>query len=176
MMPQDEPVQPEKPEEPVESVKPVESGESGESGEPGETTSAQPPEGVPTDVLAEVPKGNPAVALLERLAEKLGGRASVSAVYGEPVTRNGVTVIPVAKVGLGFGVGVGREAGAAKTGEGGGGGGGAGAKPIGFIEIQEGFATYRPIRDPWVDVFVPLAVVALGSALPGIIGALRRRK
>ncbi|MCR3730894.1 putative spore protein YtfJ [Streptomyces umbrinus] len=175
-MPQDEPVQPEKPEEPVESVKPVESGESGESGEPGETTSAQPPEGVPTDVLAEVPKGNPAVALLERLAEKLGGRASVSAVYGEPVTRNGVTVIPVAKVGLGFGVGVGREAGAAKTGEGGGGGGGAGAKPIGFIEIQEGFATYRPIRDPWVDVFVPLAVVALGSALPGIIGALRRRK
>ncbi|MGA5508537.1 spore germination protein GerW family protein [Streptomyces umbrinus] len=169
-MPQDEPVQPEKPEEPVESVKPVEPVESGE------TTSAQPPEGVPTDVLAEVPKGNPAVALLERLAEKLGGRASVSAVYGEPVTRNGVTVIPVAKVGLGFGVGVGREAGAAKTGEGGGGGGGAGAKPIGFIEIQEGFATYRPIRDPWVDVFVPLAVVALGSALPGIIGALRRRK
>lgn len=169
-MPQDEPVQPEKPEEPVESVKPVESVESGE------TTSAQPPEGVPTDVLAEVPKGNPAVALLERLAEKLGGRASVSAVYGEPVTRNGVTVIPVAKVGLGFGVGVGREAGAAKTGEGGGGGGGAGAKPIGFIEIQEGFATYRPIRDPWVDVFVPLAVVALGSSLPGIIGALRRRK
>ncbi|WP_405955501.1 spore germination protein GerW family protein [Streptomyces phaeochromogenes] len=168
-MPNDEPVQPV---EPVEPVKPV------------ETASAQPPGSVPADVpadvlgdvLADVPKGNPAVVLLERLAEKLGGRASVSAVYGEPVTRDGVTVIPVAKVGFGFGAGVGREAGAAKTGEGGGGGGGVGAKPIGFIEIQEGFATYRPIRDPWVDVFVPLAVVALGSALPGIIGALRRRK
>ncbi|MEV2197682.1 spore germination protein GerW family protein [Streptomyces phaeochromogenes] len=172
-MPQDEPVQPVKP---VESVKPVEPVESVKPVEPVETTSAQPPEGVRTDVLADVPKGNPAVVLLERLAEKLGGRASVSAVYGEPVTRDGVTVIPVAKVGFGFGAGVGREAGAAKTGEGGGGGGGAGAKPIGFIEIQEGFATYRPIRDPWVDVFVPLAVVALGSALPGIIGALRRRK
>ncbi|MEV0932540.1 spore germination protein GerW family protein [Streptomyces phaeochromogenes] len=171
-MPNDEPVQPVEPVEPVEPVKPV------------ETASAQPPGSVPADVpadvlgdvLADVPKGNPAVVLLERLAEKLGGRASVSAVYGEPVTRDGVTVIPVAKVGFGFGAGVGREAGAAKTGEGGGGGGGVGAKPIGFIEIQEGFATYRPIRDPWVDVFVPLAVVALGSALPGIIGALRRRK
>lgn len=173
-MPNDEPVQPVKPVEPVRPVKPA------EPVEPVETASAQPPGSVPADVsadvLADVPKGNPAVVLLERLAEKLGGRASVSAVYGEPVTRDGVTVIPVAKVGFGFGAGVGREAGAAKTGEGGGGGGGVGAKPIGFIEIQEGFATYRPIRDPWVDVFVPLAVVALGSALPGIIGALRRRK
>ncbi|MGW3423340.1 spore germination protein GerW family protein [Streptomyces phaeochromogenes] len=158
---QEKPVEPEKPVAPVAPVAP---------------TPARPPEGVPADVLRDVPKGNPAVVLLERLAEKLGGRASVTTVYGEPVTRHGVTVIPVAKVGFGFGAGVGREAGAAKTGEGGGGGGGAGAKPIGFIEIQEGFATYRPIRDPWVDVFVPLAVVALGSALPGIIGALRRRK
>ena len=161
---QEKPAEPEKLAEPEKPVAPV------------ETTPAHPPEGVPADVLRDVPKGNPAVVLLERLAEKLGGRASVTTVYGEPVTRHGVTVIPVAKVGFGFGAGVGREAGAAKTGEGGGGGGGAGAKPIGFIEIQEGFATYRPIRDPWVDVFVPLAVVALGSALPGIIGALRRRK
>ncbi|MDQ0951451.1 putative spore protein YtfJ [Streptomyces phaeochromogenes] len=172
-MPDEEPVQPVEPVEPVEPVKPV---ESVEPVKPGETTPARSPEGLTADFAKDVPKDNPAVALLERLAEKLGGRASVTAVYGEPVTRGGVTVIPVAKVGLGFGVGVGREAGAAKTGEGGGGGGGAGAKPIGFIEIQEGFATYRPIRDPWVDVFVPLAVVALGSALPGIIGALRRRK
>ncbi|MFD3307767.1 spore germination protein GerW family protein [Streptomyces sp. NPDC058694] len=172
-MPDEEPVQPVQPVQPVEPVEPA---EPAELVKPVETTSAQPPEGVPADVLAEVPKGNPAVVLLERLAEKLGGSASVSTVYGEPVTRDGVTVIPVAKVGFGFGAGVGREAGAAKTGEGGGGGGGVGAKPIGFIEIQEGFATYRPIRDPWVDVFLPLAVVALGSALPGIIGALRRRK
>ncbi|MEU9894156.1 spore germination protein GerW family protein [Streptomyces phaeochromogenes] len=166
-MPDEEPVQPVESVQPVEPVKPAESVG---------TTSAQPPEGVPADVLKDVQRGNPAVVLLERLAEKLGGRASVSAVYGEPVTRDGVTVIPVAKVGFGFGAGVGRESGAAKTGEGGGGGGGVGVKPIGFIEIQEGFATYRPIRDPWVDVFVPLAVVALGSALPGIIRALRRRK
>jgi len=169
-MPNDEHVQP------VESVEQEKPAEQEKPVAPVETTPAQPPEGVPADVLRDVPKDNPAVVLLERLAEKLGGRASVTTVYGEPVTRHGVTVIPVAKVGFGFGAGVGREAGAAKTGEGGGGGGGAGAKPIGFIEIQEGFATYRPIRDPWVDVFVPLAVVALGSALPGIIGALRRRK
>ncbi|MET9972827.1 hypothetical protein ABZZ80_44970, partial [Streptomyces sp. NPDC006356] len=37
-------------------------------------------------------------ALLEHLADRLGGSASVTAVYGEPVTADGVTVIPVARV------------------------------------------------------------------------------
>ncbi|WP_151477786.1 spore germination protein GerW family protein [Streptomyces albicerus] len=137
---------------------------------PTETAEASP--ALPPEDAGTV---NPAVALLERLAEKLGGRASVTTVYGAPVTGDGVTVIPVARVGFGFGAGVGREVDAAKTGEGGGGGGGAGAKPVGFIEIRNGSATYRPIRDPWVDVVVPLAALVLGGALPKIVRALRRR-
>ncbi|WP_425825604.1 spore germination protein GerW family protein [Streptomyces fractus] len=103
-------------------------------------------------------------ALLERLADKLGGRASVAAVFGEPVFREGVTVIPVAQAGFGFGGGVGREKAGDKDGEGGGGGGGAGAKPLGFIEIKDGTATYKPIRDPWVDVALPLATLLVALA------------
>ncbi|MFE7121766.1 spore germination protein GerW family protein [Streptomyces sp. NPDC057654] len=116
------------------------------------------------------------VTLLERLADKLGARASVTAVYGEPVTRDGVTVIPIAEVGFGFGGGAGRDVGAAKTGEGGGGGGGAGARPRGFIEIKDGTATYKPIRDPWVDVVVPLIALLAGIAVPRLARRLTKRR
>jgi uncharacterized spore protein YtfJ len=112
---------------------------------------------------------------LERLAGKLGGRASVTAVYGEPVTADGVTVIPVARVAFGFGGGAGREVGATKGAEGGGGGGGAEAKPLGCIEIRGGTAAYKLIRDPWSDVVLPLAALVIGGAVPKILRSLRRR-
>ncbi|MFF9194242.1 spore germination protein GerW family protein [Streptomyces sp. NPDC014779] len=102
--------------------------------------------------------------LLEHLADKLGARASVRAVYGEPVTSGGVTVIPVAETAFGFGGGAGRDTAAAKTGEGGGGGGGVAARPRGFIVIKDGTATYKPVRDPWADVVVPLAALVTGMA------------
>ncbi|MFE0251014.1 spore germination protein GerW family protein [Streptomyces sp. NPDC059010] len=125
-----------------------------------------------TDVTA----ANASVTLLERLAEKLGGRASVTAVYGEPVTADGVTVIPVAKVGFGFGGGAGRAVEGTKLGDGGGGGGGVEAKPLGYIEIRDGNATYKPIRDTWVDIVLPAAALILGAALPKAVRALRRRR
>ena len=43
-----------------------------------------------------------------RLAERLGASASASSVFGEPVERDGVTVIPVARVRWGVGGGSGR--------------------------------------------------------------------
>lgn len=125
--------------------------------------------------LKDMSAAHASVTLLERLADKLGGRASVAAVYGEPVVSEGVTVIPVARVGFGFGGGAGREVGSAKTGEGGGGGGGAEARPLGFIEIRDGTATYKPIRDPWVDVVVPLAALLVGTMTPKIVRAIARR-
>jgi uncharacterized spore protein YtfJ len=126
-------------------------------------------------LLADLSAAHASVTLLERLADKLGGRASVTAVYGEPITRDGITVIPVARVGFGFGGGAGREIGASKTGEGGGGGGGAEARPLGYIEITDGKATYKPIRDPWTDVVLPLAALLAGSALPRVVRMIRRR-
>ncbi len=43
--------------------------------------------------------------LLERIGETVGKRAQVSTIFGEPVQREGVTVIPVAKTRFGFGGG-----------------------------------------------------------------------
>ncbi|MFF5130872.1 GerW family sporulation protein [Streptomyces syringium] len=112
-----------------------------------------------------------AIALMERLAEQLGSRASVSAVFGEPVTSGGITVIPVAEVAFGFAGGAGPEA--ADTGTG---GGGAGARPRGYIEIKDGSATYKPLRAPWVDVAVPLAALLAGTVIPLLVRRLAQRR
>lgn len=94
--------------------------------------------------------------VLNALADRLGGRASAKAVFGDPIEREGVTVIPVARVRFGFGGGGGGGMGkfhedleeAPEMGEGGGGGGGMMASPVGYIEITRDGARFEPIRDP----------------------------
>src|SRR5262245_3265952 len=125
---------------------------------------------------AEASAAGPAAEVLERLAERLGGKASVSAVFGEPVERAGITIIPVAKVGFGFGAGTGRASKEAEISQGGGGGGGASATPVGYIEIKDGNAVFKPIRDPLVDVVVPLAALVAGFAAPRMMRRLLRRR
>lgn len=119
---------------------------------------------------------SPAAELIERIASKLGARASVSAVYGEPIERDGVTIIPVARVSLGFGVGAGRGQQEAKVGQGGGGGGGATAVPVGYIEIKDGAAVFNRVLDPWIDVALPIAVAMLGAAAPAVLRRLLRHR
>ncbi|MEU6528749.1 spore germination protein GerW family protein [Streptomyces sp. NPDC046928] len=122
------------------------------------------------------PAPHPTVSLLERLAEKLGGRATVTAVYGEPVTAEGVTVVPVARVAFGLGGGTGHSVEGTKTNDGGGGGGGVEARPLGYIEIRDGVSTYKPIRDPWVMAAPVAGGLLLGAALPKLLRALRRHR
>lgn len=98
-------------------------------------------------------------SFLERLAERCGVHASAKTIYSEPVERDGITVIPVAKVRWGFGGGSGRKNGQ----KGRGGGGGVQVAPLGYIEIKDGQTEYRPIRDP----AALLPVVAIGG-LAGI--------
>jgi len=99
-------------------------------------------------------------SFIERLASRLGLHASASAVFGDPVDRDGVTVIPVAKVRWGFGGGSGRgiEEGSetGEIGEGSGGGGCVMASPVGYIEILDGQATFHRIKDP--ASLVPLVI------------------
>lgn len=84
-------------------------------------------------------------ALLETLADRIGNSIHARTVYGEPVERQGVTVIPVAKARYGFGGG----SGVSKAAEhGAGGGGGASVRPIGYIEIRDGSSRFHSIRDP----------------------------
>jgi len=102
-----------------------------------------------------------AANIVEMLADRVGLRAASGAVFGTPVEREGVTVVPVAKVRWGFGGGSGRgiEEGSetGEIGEGAGGGGGVMASPLGFIEIQDGRAEFKYVRDPASVVPVILA-------------------
>lgn len=81
---------------------------------------------------------------IESLAQKLGKTANAATIYGEPVERDGVTVIPAAKAMYGFGGGADMKAGE----EGSGGGGGVAIKPVGYIEIKDGNTKFKSIPDP----------------------------
>ena len=98
--------------------------------------------------------------LLQRIGKTVGDKANASTVFGEPVERGDITVIPVAKARFGFGGGGGGSEGATEDGgAGGGGGGGAMVSPIGYIEVRAGSAEFKRITGP-VDL---LAVVAAAS-------------
>lgn len=109
-----------------------------------------------------------AADFMQRLGERVGLSARASAVFGDPVVRDGVTVIPVAKTTWGFGGGSGSGSGEAGN-IGSGGGGGGIVSPIGFIEVGEREARFVPIRD--------LRLTALRmAAAAGVIGWLTRRR
>lgn len=99
--------------------------------------------------------------IVQALAERVGLHAGANAVFGQPVDREGITVVPVAKVRWGFGGGSGRgiEEGseAGEIGEGSGGGGGVMASPLGFIEIRDGRAEFKRANDPVAAVPLILA-------------------
>lgn len=94
-------------------------------------------------------------SFVERLARQVGINANARCIYGEPVERDGVTVITVGKAIYGFGGGSGENE--KETGSGG--GGGAAVTPVGYIEIKNGESRFRPIRDPMIYVSL-LAVAA----------------
>ncbi|MGI4863172.1 MAG: GerW family sporulation protein [Janthinobacterium lividum] len=99
----------------------------------------------------------PALSLLERLGHQLSTSTAAQTVYGTPVEREGITVIPVARARYAFGGGGG---GGTKEGEAAGSGLGAGVgvslTPVGYIELREGRSRFRPIRSS----VVPLVAVS----------------
>ncbi len=103
-----------------------------------------------------------AEALVQRIGQTVGDRAQAATVFGQPVEREGITVIPVAKARFGFGGGGGggsRE----QDGSGGGGGGGALVAPVGFIEVRDGTAQFKRISRPGdlVSLVVAASIAAL---------------
>lgn len=100
----------------------------------------------------------PAPTLVERLAQTLSNSVTARTVYGEPVSSEGVTIVPVARAVYGFGGGSGtrlqEEAGS-------GGGAGVVLTPMGFIELKEGRSRFRPIRPSVVPLVAVSGLVAL---------------
>lgn len=109
-------------------------------------------------------------SFLERLAEKMGARAEASVVFGEPVERGGVTIVPVVRARWGFGGGAGGRG----EDSGSGGGGGMMVSPVGYIEIKEGQSQFRPIPDPSARLPLLLARGAIALLILGVLGRLRR--
>ena len=84
--------------------------------------------------------------LLARLAERVGARFDASNVFGTPVERDGVTVIPVATIRFGLGGGGGSDPRKGQDGEGGGAAGSASA--TGYIELKDGRSRFVPVIHP----------------------------
>jgi hypothetical protein len=72
----------------------------------------------------------PPVELLATLADRIGAQFSASTVYGTPIERDGVTVVPVAAARFGVG------------------GGGGGVTPAGYIELKGGRSRFVPVVHP----------------------------
>lgn len=92
--------------------------------------------------------------------------ARVDRVFGEPTTLDGVTVIPVARIGGGGGAGSGKQEGE-RPGEGSGGGFGLGATPAGVFVIKDGDVRWRPVID--------VNKVILGGQMVAVIALLTVR-
>lgn len=106
--------------------------------------------------------------IVARLAGRVGKRAGVRTVFGDPVERDGITVIPVGRMRWGFGGGGGRGGRANEEGEGSGGGGGGMASPVGYIEISDGTARFQRIGLPVAPGTLIAVAIAFYVAMRGL--------
>lgn len=84
----------------------------------------------------------------EPFANRVGENVSASAVFAQPIERDGVTVIPVARILWGGGdsrIDTGPQVDKEGTQEVVGKGVGASISPIGYIELKDGKASFKPI-------------------------------
>ena len=102
--------------------------------------------------------------ILKQAADTL----TVRRVFGEPIERDGVLVVPVARVRGGAGAGGGESRGARPedegAGRGAGGGWGAEARPVGVYVIDHGQVRWEPAVD--------VGRVILGAQVVAVIGLL----
>lgn len=110
--------------------------------------------------------------IFRTITERIQDTASVRTVYGDPITAEGKTIIPVARVRYGFGGGgcskgedsMVEEAQRARR-LGGGGGGGASVSPVGIIEITAGETRFISFEEPWNIIRAALIGLVVGMVL-----------
>lgn len=98
---------------------------------------------------------------MKQILERVTGDVPVKKVFGEPVERDGVMLVPVATVTGAGGGGSGTVPGTDGNGQGGGGGFAFSARPVGVYVIKDGDAHWRPAMD------VNRAI--LGGQLVGVV-------
>jgi uncharacterized spore protein YtfJ len=92
---------------------------------------------------------------IEGVVKKLADNARAAVVFADPVEREGLTIIPIARLSWGFGGGTGSDKKGTSSGMGG--GGGITAVPVGYIELKGGKARFSPIVD--FSKIIPVAIV-----------------
>jgi uncharacterized spore protein YtfJ len=113
------------------------------------------------------------VALLQSLKDSIVGQAGVKTIFGEPISAQGKTIIPIAKLiyGYGGGAGTGGVGNSSAQGEGGGGGAGVRTVPVGVIEVSDQQTRFIPITSR-----KKLAGALLVGTLVGISLGWRKRR
>ncbi|WP_334194682.1 GerW family sporulation protein [Pararhodobacter sp.] len=86
------------------------------------------------------------VKLLKGTVDELEKLLNAKNVLGDPIDRDGATVIPIVSYGFGFGAGGGTGGVAGQTGNGMGTAAGGGIRPVGAIIIDAGGARVEPVR------------------------------
>jgi len=110
------------------------------------------------------------MAIITGLMDSWKDSYTVRRVYGDPIEKDGVIVIPVAKVAGGGGGGAGAEPG---EGEGEGGGFGGMAKPVGVYVVTAEGVQWKPALD---ITALGMAGIALGALITVVLGRSLRRK
>jgi uncharacterized spore protein YtfJ len=111
--------------------------------------------------------------LLSKLAERVGARVRAENIYGAPIERDGVTVVPVAAARFGIGAGGGSDPAKGQEGEGGGGAGSV--TPVGYIELKGGRSRFVPFVNPAKMVALVACAVLVGLTIARPAARERRR-
>lgn len=106
--------------------------------------------------------------MIEQALEKVRDTAGVKTVYGEPISVDGKTIIPVARVAYGFK----KETEAGEKPESGPGAGGMSAKPIGVVEVSGDETRFVPVAQ--TKKFAITA--AIGSGVGLVLGWVLGRR
>lgn len=113
------------------------------------------------------------LAFIERSQDVL----TVKRVYGEPIERDGVTIIPAASVGGGGGGGGGGGESRGQRGSGHGGGFGVSAKPAGAFVVREGRVRWEPALDLNRTIFMgQLVAIVFFLTVRSVVKALAKRR
>ena len=101
---------------------------------------------------------------------------TVRRVFGEPIERNGITIIPAARVRGGGGGGFG-EGPQGAGGRGGGGGFGVGAGPAGVYVIKDGMVTWKPAVDATrLAIMGQIVAIMFLLTVRSVVKALAKRR
>src|SRR5262249_18512113 len=84
---------------------------------------------------------------VDTLLQQARDGINVKRVFGEPIERDGILVIPAAKVGGGGGGGGGEGGPNGSEGSGSGVGFGLGGRPVGAFVVRDGEVTWKPAID-----------------------------